>query len=912
MPLDSNLFDDAEDAGADPGIKLNAPAPKDDAFDDAEDNKNRNLFDDAEDLPVKKTKGLDKEREVQHLPGGDTVGSVLAGMNKMNPFVLAPKAGAWLMNKALTASGVQAADNPDVYSAVDKTFIPNPEGTTWNKAADVGGQAVMVTPEIGAGLVRAGAENLPYASSLAERNAPILKKMANSAKNLGVNVVHGMSESPSAPIKYALQNTTSGVGLGLAHEATKDDPWYVRAPAVIAGGVVGGNALTAPAGLAKGVVNNYIKYISPVGWTARLWGDKIANTLPDGSKVGEYLRDYAQKYAASKYDKVLPDVAQNIKDMGATSQLDEAARLRDTIPGFNPSLAEATGLTSQVANQKLMENSSTGSVLDNFVKRKQDSEQAISDFAAKQAPAGNGADVSDAAQRRVAQVVGPIKQQQAAIRAKQESMADALPDAKAYDTGSYLRDKLETSAAYKQKEMSELFNNTVGNAANLRVSRDGIQKAVQSALPSKLAANTSPMIKRILNLDNSEPLNFNDAKYMMEQLGQEARLAAKQGNTQDARIIGSARDNMDNYLQNEWAPALKIGDKYKAWRATYKNEYIDRFASGAAKDVSSVGGDMRYRTDNEDVAGKFWKPGDVTAAKDFHRTFAGDPQAEDALHSYALDDLRQNAVKDGVLDPKALNKWMTANKDNLAQFPTFQQKVSDMHQLARSLADRQATLAAREEAVGNSQLAKTMNDNKTTVDTLLSDPSALKRVTGVMKPEEKQALAREMWTRATQGGDSDPAAMKEFLNANNDALNSVLSKDHIKALNDIQKAWEMNANVPAPTGKGETPVIDKFKDVTGSSPQQLLSRGFAVVSGRVGKEYAIGDLFTRLGLNVNNKQSQAIMQRAMYDANFAKELANFTKQPKPSPQQLQGMKSYIFNSGISAIRGKDDEDDGDR
>lgn len=877
-----------------------------------------NMFDEL----IPKEHGLDKDRPEQHLPGGDSAGAVIAGINKANPFMLAPKAGAWLMNKALTATGVQPTDNHQVYKDMDALVTPNPESTGLSRTLQSAGELAMAAPSMGSGLEPLVAQ-LPSRGSLAAENAPMLARAANSIKNFGNTAVRSMAENPDSTGKYLLQNFGAGAGMGAMHEADKDAPGYISAPLDTAAGIAGGFTPDAAMALPKAAKAYWQYGITPNMMRAGVNIPKniILNNTPDSAMEGDgvlakFMRGMKDKQQAELNEKALPAAAAQFQDImtpEARANLQQGQQLRATIPGFNPTLAETTGVPSTVATQRGVEGGASGNILDQFVKRKQDSENAIQNYAERAAPMVNNADFTDAAKRRVEAAAAPVEDAQAKVQGQREAQANAIPSVNAFDNGSYLRDRLESLRSAKQDEMTKLSDDLgLNDAKNLRVSRDGLQKAVQAALPSRFAVNTSPTMKAISKLDQGDDLSFKDAKYFMEQLGQEARLAAKQGNNQDARIIGNARQNIDGYLTDEWAPALKIGDKYQAFRDRYLNEYVNRFDKGAAKDVTGLGSDQRYRTDNEDVAGTFFRPGDTTAAHDFHTTFGGDPKALDALHSYAMDDLRQSAVKDGVLDPKAMQKWLTANKDNLAEFPTLQKDVGDIHSVAKGLADRQAALATRQEAVQDSALAQSLKDRGTTLDTMLSDPATMQRVVGKMTSDEKQAASRALWQKASATAKEDPASMKQFMDDHSDAFGAIMQPEHIKALNDIQKAWEMNARTPTPTGVADQGMgggFSKLKDVTGSSAQQMLSRFFAVQSGRTGWKYTLGDMIARAGINLNNKQSQALMDRALYDKDFAEQLANFVKTPKPTPVETQKMKSYMFNSGVSALSGDNDDSD---
>lgn len=1053
--------------------------------------------------------GLDEDRAVDTTGSGvgDFAGSILHGLNKANPFLLAPKAGAYLMNKALTATGAQPVDNPDVGNAIDSVFTPNPAATGINKIGDAAGNMAMVVPETGAalsaipGVSAAAGATVPWA----EPAAGFLGKAGQYASNAGRAALKtgqvalkGAMEAPqggaASLTRYGVANAGAGGGGEATDEALpKDASPLVRAPADIAGAVLGGGITSVP-----GIASKYWKYgITPnmVRLPANIAKDSILSHIPDDAVAGDnsvmqWMRGQKDKYNADLNSKAMPKAAEMFKQTvtpEAGQNLADAQRLRGVIGNFDPTLAEATGVPSLVATQKGVENMASGNILDKMAARKQASEQGIQDFVQKQGnsvmrtaapptdvagvphdemlnringeqerldstssggddvdPAvqrkydalenikrtvinnqialdkgvnnhlfmygdldstgipksalhidmskdtptlqwlgstqpGNGrallndamssmssrgmrqlggdytedslpfyrhmgattqstndplsaalggaagefkfpiqpgvpADITNAVQRRVDAAGKPIDSQLSSVQSVREGAADTLPSTDKYDNGQYLRDRQEALRTDKMGEMNRLADDMgLNDAKNLRVSGKSMQSAVQSALPSGLAAGATPTLRTIAKMGN-QPLAFKDAMFLMEGLGSEARQAASAGDAHTAKIATDARSGIDKYLTDEWAPALGIGQKYKDFRQTYMNEYVNRFKVGTGGDTGAVGGDQRFRTDNEDVAGKYFAPGDLTAAKDFHRVFAGDPMAAQALQAHVLDDIRAKTVKDGVIDPAKLDKWVTANPQ-LSEFPGLQKQVSDLKTLNNDMADRQATLTGRKEAVQDSHLAQLLDKNDVTIDGLLKDKPSFGRVLGNATDDEKASVARQMWDRATQDGKDDPAAMRQFLNDHADVLPQVLSKDHIKSLDDIQKAWEMNARVGAPSGRAVNPATDgsSVKSLTGSSPQTLLSRGFALESGRTGLKYTVADLVARAGLNLKTKQAYQMMDRAMYDPDFAKRLADFVQVKNAAnnaPAKIKSMKNYLLNAGINAA--DDAEEGGDQ
>lgn len=857
----------------------------------------------------------------------DELGKAFTG--PINKLLFSPvEAAGWLANKGLAAAGKEPLD---VHGTLQKYFYPDVPDTSGTRIMGAAGQALGDT-----GMLMASA---------GESAAPMMYRAAAPAI--------ARAQEGIGPVTRALQDTyksyianpkmltrdvffgapAAGAGQEIAHQATKDSPLQPVADAVgaITGNMIGSNAhaiagaLPSPIQSAKWYLNSplptpTLMRATGIPTAAReLYGkglNMIPNTMTEGDgAIARALRNMKDSNQAAVNKSAMPVAANVLQDIisqpAAQQNYGLSQKLRDAISGFNPTLAESIGAPSLMKTQQSMESKASGSVLDNFIQRKQGSQDAIQNFAEANAPAAASSDLTGPVERRVQQAAGPVDNQLGKVQTGRETLANSLPEAQQHQVGATMRDQLEGMRATKMEEMGKLSDDMgLNDAKNLRVSREGIQKAVTSALPSRFAANTSPTLKTIGRLDQGEALSFKDAQYFMSNLKAEARQAAKNGNQWDAKILTDASGNIDGYLKNEWAPALGIGDKYAAYRDRYLNEYIKPFEQGAAKDVTSLGGDTRYRTDNEDVAGKFWQPGNITAAQDFHKTFQGNDKALDAMQGYILDDVRSVAVKDGVLDPKKMDKWMQANKDNLSQFPSIEKRLKDTQSMATDLAQRQATLEGRRQTVEDSDLAQMLSKKNVTMDGLLKDKNSFGRVVQNATPAEKQALARQMWDRASTGGETDPASMKKFLTDNADALPKVLGKDHIENLHNLADAWEMNARSMMPTG---SPVDQNpfaaFTSKFGSSPQQLLSRAFAVKSGRTGIKYTAGDLLARVGLNASRRQANELIGRSIYDPAFAKDLTDFVASDKLKPEKLKRIKAYMFNSGISAMSEDEGEDD---
>jgi hypothetical protein len=179
-----------------------------------------------------------------------------------------------------------------------------------------------------------------------------------------------------------------------------------------------------------------------------------------------------------------------------------------------------------------------------------------------------------------------------------------------------------------------------------------------------------------------------------------------------------------------------------------------------------------------------------------------------------------------------------------------------------------------------------------------------------MNEDEKQALARKMWDKAHDAGTDDPEAMKNFLFTNKPALKHVLGDKHVDALENIQKALEMDARTRVPAGQKEVAdPFGTFTQTTGLTPQQLLSRSFAVASGRVGKQYTLGTALISRYIKVKQTAANDMMKRAIYDPDFAEQLANYVATKAPTPKQVSKFKGYMYTSGINGLTDEDEPDE---
>jgi hypothetical protein len=116
-------------------------------------------------------------------------------------------------------------------------------------------------------------------------------------------------------------------------------------------------------------------------------------------------------------------------------------------------------------------------------------------------------------------------------------------------------------------------------------------------------------------------------------------------------------------------------------------------------DVGAVlrtqGAPDQFKVLDSAVGQKFWKSGPTgaEAVAAYKKAVGDNPDALDALKSYAALSLRKAAMKDGVIDPKAFERWQAAHADALRSEPALKASFADAAKATQAVEEASALRA---------------------------------------------------------------------------------------------------------------------------------------------------------------------------------------------------------------------------
>lgn len=622
--------------------------------------------------------------------------------------------------------------------------------------------------------------------------------------------------------------------------------------------------------------------------------------------------------------------------------LDSALQLERDIPGFAPSLGEATQSPALLATQRMFERQATGPDLEQLTARRQGNIDSIEMFAQDRAPdaPSNPSHIVDTAARRVRDVRLDLETQQADIQIGQEGIADTLPKVDRFELGSGLRSRMNEIRDSTRETLAARADELGLNNYDLTVHFDDMRGAILEDFRQKyLFEDMPPEVVQLVDsvpdrvraraladgeslglkgeeldafVEQNARFTFGDLKSLRERVSDDlidAMSNTDAGARSRRRSLVLLQQKIDEFIEapDGFQAVLppEFAHNWQIFRQEYFNQYIEPFEKGVAFDVRQRDGRGFYTTRDERVADAFFEAGNVSAARQFKSAFGDDPDATAALASSAMDNLRDFAVRDGVVVSRRLDTWMRNHENVLNEFPNIQRAVSGVSSASQALSVRQGQLNLRLKRVNDSILARRiqayMKGTQTPeqfIDSALGEPRFMRSVMASLRddPGAVESLRRHVWDLAT---DMSPQGLQNFLEGRSKSLAVLFNTRHLSDLIRIQQARIMVESLPAPGGQGFRPdPIAGLTRMVGQGVPAIQSRILHAEAGRLSYRVVAADMFSRFMRGRMQMESEALLREALYNPEVAKSLGDMIDVTVPKPASARRLNVWLFNLGL--------------
>ncbi len=664
----------------------------------------------------------------------------------------------------------------------------------------------------------------------------------------------------------------SGAGSEAAGMMTGDNP-YARLAGGLAAGLGYGAARTPFKAGANLILNP--------GGTAAGAGD-----LAQTAKV------QAAPYVQSAVNQQVREAASGTPN--AAENITEALRLRQQIPGFNPSVAEASGAPALADMQRRYALSSP-EALNTEVARVKANNQSIRDYYdSTVGKAGAPSTVRSAVNQSVADEL-------AALQAKGRDISGQLPVADQMATGSRLTELAQGEKAAARPAIASAYEEAFNAAPAARVPAEGIVSEAEAILGRKLseikpenAPQTVSAIQRIFGDKSKEMTGRSVPPDLMalSEVGGQKNLSLR--DLHDIRVaigqdVAGAQRSLDptaatrlRNLSRLYGPIddaisklpPQQGEAYARALDKYKTEFAPRFGEGANLRVFKETSQNEPRILPDKFISEFFKPdsqGGITRSGQFARLFGQNQEAKDLARSGILDLYRQKVVdpNTGAISDTAHNAFVRDYGRTLQNMKG--QGVNAMDDIFRIGADAQKVAASGEKL---NSLAKALKFD--TIDELadaaLKSPKVMGNTIQRLGTEERSTFGKTLLDKAWEGGNA--AGMKQFLADNEKTLKMAVPSGHLKNLNDIASALEIAERTPL-RGQLSAGGTDLLKNYSGVSAATVMSQIRAVTGQRSSVFWAAFNVSSPVMMKLGQKQFSQIMEDALHNPQTAENLRGF-------------------------------------
>jgi hypothetical protein len=679
----------------------------------------------------------------------------------------------------------------------------------------------------------------------------------------------------------------AGVGAGIAQEEFPESQ-----VAETTGQIVGG---IAPTLLAQ----------TPTAWIARL-------TRRLTSRFSTKGQTKASKAVVSKI------IGSNMDDK-TRQQIQEAERLSEKIPGFKPSIAEASKNKALLLQQEFIEDQATGKFLDESIARRETNDKAITDFARKPF---NDVDtgieyVVNESDKRFRTIGAKIEKVAGKVVQKKEDLANNLPTIDKIQNGQALRDGISEARSVRSAEMSAHAQDLNIADAEFTGEFKVFQKQLEEAYAPKSRfrgskENYPEILKQIIN-DEADLTTFQDIKAIRENINDDImdELASSNPKRGKVRTLNLLKKDVDDFFDDVGGT---LGEDWKSFRKTYYDEYIIPFESGAMFQARNKDGTGFFRTRDESTAQLFLD--NQSAARQYNTIFADDPNMMANLENSVLDDLRANVAPEGIIDDKKLANWRRKKDPVLKELPSINQKVGVLESTQRILTDRQIQLGKRARRIENNSLAKQLEKfaiGDQTADQVitaaLKNPKKMSTLVNSIR-RDKEALTglqRNIWDKMSSGTSVETL---KFYTDNVKSLIKVFTPEHITHMGDVVYARAITETIKHPKGIAHIPApLEQLEAAFGMGFPQAGSRLYALKTGRLSKSYLVFEmgksiLYGRARINMND-----MMREALYDPDIARDFAKSFNNQQFTEETAKRMGARMFALGLPFLEDPKEEID---
>jgi len=428
-------------------------------------------------------------------------------------------------------------------------------------------------------------------------------------------------------------------------------------------------------------------------------------------------------------------------------------------------------------------------------------------------------------------------------------------------------------------------------------------------------------------IDETFTLSADEVVGLKRSIGESLNKALRNPNTNSEKIRRlSLLQNKTDQLLKSVPDAVEPVDN---WLTKYNTEYKDLYEQGVILKLRTEAGDGNYKLPNERVGAAFLESSETL--DQFKNFFGNNPIAIQGIENAFYDTMIKNIFRPtGVIDNVKLDKFKADNIEIINKMdeiiPNFKSDLNSKTDLGINLANKINEQNGRLNVAGGIELENLAKDKELfrgityknaddMVKKALADPDDMEKIVTAIAQNDPdgiilQAFKREIfkdWSapimvEIRKGKYPKYDKMNDYLDKNEDSfrtffnlVNDPQGFDRLKLITD---AYEKTGAIPFPIGRTDPANLrDVVKSVFGTGSPQILSRLFAVASGRTGIKFVGGELLARMFRQLSIRKRNDLIAKSLYDRDFSESLVNMIVGQDIKSRDIENMIGFLGQIG---------------
>jgi hypothetical protein len=625
------------------------------------------------------------------------------------------------------------------------------------------------------------------------------------------------------------------------------------------------------------------------------------------------------------------------------ANLEESAQLQQQIPGFNPTLGQATNAPGVIELEKKV-GSRNAEAFAEAEARKGANEVALEAFRTKAFPSGEGSPVQAAALRYRGISAGLLTSQNK-IEDQIRALNGAIDRSFTPEMGKRLDDlymdlrkNVKTQAEQKYAsvykiaddngvriEMSDIGNfiNKLKTSDPAAFNRDVIPGSFQEVI-DRYSTKSTP----------GRSLVTSTGKKIRVEQGQE--IPPGQASFQELhslykrtfRDYGRARDDQTRNYIKQLQDALKskldnfersgpvgevmsnLTEEFKAANEFYRKNYASVFKSGLGDDIARKSVFSGTTPDERLVRDLIFKPDNEVRMGEFFQIYGDNPEARKLLNNGVMDVFaREIKASGGEITPAAVKRFQQRYSRALEYVPDMQKTFSNVQNTIEGYVARRAEVQQQRKMLDRTVLSDiaeksgARQDPQAILNLAIKDRQYMLALLnkGKLGEEERKSLSRSIADKVSE--QKDPY---QFLLDNQETLKPAMitlgGSEHWANLERMAKAQKIMNRVPDVGNIGEKTLQDIGKKLIGTPVNSIFSQSRAAAQGRQSKPYMFLDMGGKYIFKIKSEEADRVLREAIYDPDL---LSALSKVDVPvgeiSKQSIINVKHHLMSHGVRVL-----------